>query len=97
VIEAEGSWLSWFSPLAWAQQTMVFVDLRWWPLALSLGAIVLLLALAAQLSRRRDLGSGLRSAAPGPATASAALRAPGGRVERLRWWRCARDGVVPSL
>ena len=83
VIEAEGSWLSWFSPLAWAQQTKVFVDLRWWPLALSAGAIVLLLALAAQLSRRRDLGSGLRPAAPGPATASAALRAPGGLARRL--------------
>src|SRR5699024_2854186 len=83
VIAAEGSWLSWFSPLAWAQQTTAFVDLRWWPLALSAGAIVLLLALAAQLSRRRDLGSGLRPAAPGPATASAALRAPGGLARRL--------------
>ncbi|MDN5901068.1 MAG: polyketide antibiotic transporter [Brachybacterium sp.] len=83
VIEAEGSWLSWFSPLAWAQQITVFVDLRWWPLGLSVAAIMLLLALAAQLSRRRDLGSGLRPAAPGPARASAALRAPGGLARRL--------------
>ncbi|ASK64625.1 polyketide antibiotic transporter [Brachybacterium avium] len=83
VISAEGSWLSWFSPLAWSQQIRVFVELRWWPLGLSLAAIVLLLALAAQLSRRRDLGAGLRPAAPGPATASAALRAPGGLARRL--------------
>lgn len=83
VIEAEGSWLSWFSPLAWAQQSKVFVDVRWWPLAISAGVIVVLFALAAVLSRRRDLGSGLRPAAPGPNAASAALRAPGGLARRL--------------
>lgn len=83
VIEAEGSWLSWFSPLAWAQQTRVFVDLRWWPLALSALALLALLVLAGHLSRRRDLGSGLRPAGAGPATASAALRGPAGLARRL--------------
>ncbi|MDN5685465.1 MAG: polyketide antibiotic transporter [Brachybacterium sp.] len=83
VIEEEGSWLSWFSPLAWAQQSKVFVEVRWWPLAVSVAAILVLVALAAVLSRRRDLGSGLRPAPPGPAAASAALRAPGGLARRL--------------
>lgn len=83
VIDAEGSWLSWFSPLAWAQQIRVFVDLRWWPLALSAAAIVLLLAFAAQLSRRRDLGSGLRPAPLGPGEGSPALLAGGGLARRL--------------
>ena len=83
VIDAEGSWLSWFSPLAWGQQTRVFVDLRWWPLFLSAAAVVLLLTLAAQLSRRRDLGSGLRPASPGPGTGSRALLAEGGLARRL--------------
>jgi ABC-2 type transport system permease protein len=35
VIHHTGSWLSWCSPFAWAQQTRVFVDLRWWPLAVT--------------------------------------------------------------
>ncbi|APX31980.1 polyketide antibiotic transporter [Brachybacterium sp. P6-10-X1] len=83
VIEEEGSWLSWFSPLAWAQQSRVFVEVRWWPLALSLAATIVLVGLAAVLSRRRDLGSGLRPDAPGPDAASAALRAPGGLARRL--------------
>ncbi|GAA1484958.1 ABC transporter permease [Brachybacterium fresconis] len=83
VIEEEGSWLSWFSPLAWAQQSKVFVEVRWWPLAVSVAAIFVLVALAAVLSRRRDLGSGLRPAAAGPDAASAALRAPGGLARRL--------------
>ena len=34
VINNSGSALSWFSPIAWAQQMRAFVDLRWWPFAL---------------------------------------------------------------
>ncbi|GAA1487694.1 ABC transporter permease [Brachybacterium sacelli] len=83
VLEAEGSWLSWFSPLAWAQQSKVFVDLRWWPLAVSAAAIVILFVLAGALSRHRDLGSGLRPAAAGPEAGSSALRASGGLARRL--------------
>src|SRR5699024_7091355 len=52
VIERQGSWLSWFSPFAWAQQTRVYVDLRWWPLTVSLAVIVagLVIAVAIGLS-----------------------------------------------
>ena len=32
--QTHGSWLSWTSPIGWAQQMRAFVDLRWWPLAL---------------------------------------------------------------
>lgn len=83
VIERQGSWLSWFSPLAWAQQTRVFVDLRWWPLLLSVAAVAVLLVLAGQLSHRRDVGAGLRAATGGAPSASAALLAPGGLTRRL--------------
>ena len=31
VIDPSGSALSWFSPIAWAQQMRSFVDVRWWP------------------------------------------------------------------
>ena len=48
VIEHSGSAVSWFSPIAWAQQMRAFVDLRWWPLALLgllTGGLILLAAL----------------------------------------------------
>lgn len=83
VLEAQGSWLSWFSPLAWAQQTRVYVDLRWWPLAVSLAVIAAALVIAGALSRRRDVGAGLRPASAGADRASAALLAPGGLPGRL--------------
>jgi ABC-2 type transport system permease protein len=83
VIEPRGSWLSWFSPLAWAQQTRLYVDLRWWPLLLSAVLAVLLLAGAVGLAQRRDLGAGLRQARPGPAAAPPSLLSVTGLARRL--------------
>lgn len=83
VLNAQGSWLSWFSPFAWAQQPRVFVDLRWWPLVISAAATVALLVLAGMLARQRDVGAGLRPATPGPGDASLALLTPGGLARRL--------------
>ena len=53
VIDNSGSTLSWFSPIAWAQQMRAFVALRWWPLALLalvLAPVVWLLALPFRLA-----------------------------------------------
>lgn len=83
VMDRQGSWLSWTSPFAWAQQTRVFVDLRTWPLLVGLGATAVLLVLAAVLARRRDLGAGLRPARPGRSRARAALLSPQGVAARL--------------
>jgi ABC-2 type transport system permease protein len=74
--ERHGNVLSWLSPIGWAQQMRAFVDLRWWPTALSVVAIVLLLALAAFLASRRDFGGGLVATRNGRADASAGLRSP---------------------
>jgi len=71
-----GSWLSWFSPIAWAQQQRPFVDLRWWPLLLPVAATFLLLVVARLLARRRDFGAGLIAERPGPADALWLLRSP---------------------
>ena len=58
VINNSGSALSWFSPIAWAQQMRPFVELRWWPLAL-LGLLTLgLIALAVVLESRRQYDDG---------------------------------------
>lgn len=85
VIDNQGSWLSWLSPLAWAQQTRLYVDLRWWPLALSAVAVVVLLAVTVVLAQRRDLGAGLRAPKPGPAEGSPRLLSPVGLSRRLLW------------
>jgi ABC-2 type transport system permease protein len=83
VINNQGSWLSWFSPFAWAQQTRLYVDLRWWPLAVSAVVTAGLLLLAVLLAGRRDLGAGLRAPKPGPAAAPRFLLSPAGLANRL--------------
>jgi ABC-2 type transport system permease protein len=59
VINNSGSALSWFSPIAWAQQMRSFVDLRWWPFALLVVLAVGLMALAAALESRRQYDDGV--------------------------------------
>lgn len=89
--EHHGSWLSWLSPIAWTQQTRAYVDLRLWPLGLSLVAIVVALALGAVLAGRRDLGSALLRERTHRADAAPALASPfrlALRQQRntLLWW-----------
>ncbi|MGO1621498.1 ABC transporter permease [Flaviflexus sp.] len=83
VINPEGSWLSWFSAIAWAQQTKLYVDLRWWPLTLSLALTIIVLIVAIRLNIRRDLGEGIRPTQPGPAEASTGLLSPIGIPRHL--------------
>jgi ABC-2 type transport system permease protein len=58
VIDNSGSAVSWFSPIAWAQQMRPFVDLRWWPFALLVALAAGLMALAAVLESRRQYDDG---------------------------------------
>jgi ABC-2 type transport system permease protein len=58
VINNSGSALSWFSPIAWAQQMRAFVDLRWWPFALLVAFAIALMVLAAWLESRRQYDDG---------------------------------------
>jgi ABC-2 type transport system permease protein len=59
VINNSGSALSWFSPIAWAQQMRPFVALRWWPLGLLAMLAVALAAAAVALERRRQYDDGV--------------------------------------
>ena len=91
VQQVHGSWLSWLSPIGWTQQTRAYVDVRVWPLALSVAAIVVALALGAVLASRRDLGGALLRARVGRADAAPSLTGPfalGFRQQRgtLLWW-----------
>ncbi|MDT5104178.1 MAG: polyether ionophore transport system permease protein [Mycobacterium sp.] len=58
VIDNSGSALSWFSPIAWAQQMRPFVDVRWWPLTMLVALTVGLMVLAAVLESRRQYDDG---------------------------------------
>ncbi|WP_280437076.1 ABC transporter permease [Nocardia carnea] len=89
-----GSALSWLSPLAWSQQTRAYADGRWWPLLLSLAAILVIVAVAYTLSSRRDLGAGLVPPRSGHREAPAWLNTPvmlAARLQRagLIGWTCA--------
>jgi ABC-2 type transport system permease protein len=84
-----GTPLSWFSPIAWAQQTRVFVDLRWWPLLLPVVFVVVMHVLAATLGNRRDFGAGLVASKAGRADATPSLRTPfalAWRQQRTAFW-----------
>ena len=59
VIDNSGSALSWFSPIAWAQQMRAFVDVRWWPLVLLVALALGLATLAAVLESRRQYDDGI--------------------------------------
>lgn len=58
VIDNSGSTVSWFSPIAWAQQMRAFVDLRWWPLVPLILLAIALIATAAMLEARRQYDTG---------------------------------------
>lgn len=94
VAEPGGTALSWFSPLAWVQQTAPYVYDRWWPLLLPLGFAVVLTAVGYRLSTRRDVGSSLMSTRRGRSEAHAFLGTPVGMAARalrggLRGWGVA--------
>ncbi|HEX6207826.1 MAG TPA: ABC transporter permease [Actinomycetota bacterium] len=92
--EVGGGFLSWLSPIGWAQQTRVYVDDRWWPLVPSVALAAVLVLVAFRLSTRRDFGAGLVQPRPGPASGSRLLSSPLGLAWRLQrtsvmWWSAA--------
>ncbi|MCP3740741.1 ABC transporter permease [Rossellomorea sp. BNER] len=76
--------ISWLSPIGWAQQTSVYVDNHWSPLLLSLGFTIVLVAIAYPLSTKRDVGAGMIPPRRGKASASKALTKPIGLAYRLQ-------------
>ncbi|WP_462416926.1 ABC transporter permease [Kytococcus sp. Marseille-QA3725] len=71
-----GAWGG-FSPVGWLDAVRSYgQDTRWWPLLVSLGVAVCLVAAALVLGTRRDVGASLVRPRPGPARAGAALRSP---------------------
>lgn len=84
-----GTALSWFAPLAWAQQTAPFALDRWWPLALTVAFAVVTSAIGYWLSTRRDFGASFFSVRPGSGRAPARWGTPIGwawRQQRALIW-----------
>ncbi|TDV51073.1 ABC transporter permease [Actinophytocola oryzae] len=86
------TWLSWLSPIGWAQQVRPFAGDRWWVLLYLLFFAGLVSVGAYLLVARRDHGAGLLSQRPGRPRASAALRSPLALAVRLQ-----RGGLVGWL
>ena len=79
-----GTWSSWLSPLAWAQQTAPFVLDRWWPLLLAVAFAAITTAVGYALAARRDLGASFLEARPGAREAAPWLGTPLGLAARLQ-------------
>ena len=77
-------WLTWLSPIGWAELIRSFGVIRWWILALPLLTTVALGIAAALLAARRDYDAGLLPRRPGPARAPETLRSPLGLAWRLQ-------------
>lgn len=76
--------LTWASPIGWGQQMQPFAANRWWPLVLLATLAVALLAAAAAIEARRDLGAGLLAERPGRPGAPERLTSPLGLGLRLQ-------------
>jgi ABC-2 type transport system permease protein len=78
------SWLTWLSPLGWAEEVRPFTADRWWVLALPAAAIALGVLAASGLAAYRDQGAGLMHPRPGPPVAGRLLSNPEGLAWRLQ-------------
>lgn len=78
--DGSAPFLSWFSPLGLLYNTEPFVNNYWFPVFISLGVSVFLIALALYLKHKRDMGAGLLPDRDGKRHASAFLKTPVGFV-----------------
>jgi ABC-2 type transport system permease protein len=78
------AWPSWLSPLGWGQQVRPFLHDRWWVVVVAVMASAGLVAVAAVMSSRRDIGAGVLPARRGPARAPRSLRGVFGLAWRLQ-------------
>ncbi|WP_152191886.1 ABC transporter permease [Georgenia satyanarayanai] len=75
--------LQWVSPVEWMALARPYAGERWWVLLLPAVLTLALVVLAVRLEARRDHGSGLWPARPGPARAGGLLSSPAGLAWRL--------------
>ncbi len=86
------SWLSWASPLGWAEQMQVYASPRWSVGVLFVVSAAALAGCAALLATHRDLGAGLLPARAWPATGARVAAQPARPGLATAAWRPARLG-----
>jgi ABC-2 type transport system permease protein len=69
-------WLSWLSPIGWAELIRAFGSVRWWVLMLPLVTAVILATAGALLAARRDYAAGMLPQRPGPPGAARWMSSP---------------------
>jgi ABC-2 type transport system permease protein len=74
--DVTNTWITWLSPLGWAEKAAPFGAMRWWTLLIPLAIGGLLAVVALVVAGRRDLGSALVRAGEGRPRASGWLRSP---------------------
>ncbi|GLZ31579.1 exporter of polyketide antibiotics [Lentzea sp. NBRC 105346] len=77
-------WLTWVSPLGWAEQVRAFAGDRYWVFAIPLAVFVLTIAAAAVIVTKRDVGLALLPTRLGPARGASSLRSPFALAWRLQ-------------
>ena len=80
----ELSWLSWLSPIGWAERFRPFAGEQWWVLLLPLALLLVLLVAVAALLVRRDVGAGVLPVRLGPPAAPPWLGSPLALTWRLQ-------------
>ncbi|HWD82548.1 MAG TPA: ABC transporter permease [Kribbella sp.] len=75
------AWLSYLSPIGWAQQIHPYAQNRWWLGVVMLAATIVLITVAVGLAVRRDVGAGLLPDRLGPADGT--IGSPFGLAWRL--------------
>ncbi len=79
------TWVTWLSPLGWAEKAAPFGAMRWWTLLIPLAVGGLFATLAVLIAGRRDLGSSLVRGGAGPARATRWLRSPLGLATTIHY------------
>lgn len=69
-------WLTWLSPVGWAELTRAFGSVRWWVLVLPAVTAIAAATTGALLAARRDYAAGMLPQRPGPPGAAGWLRSP---------------------
>lgn len=87
--ESGPTWLTWLSPIGWAEQVRAFAGDRYWVFAIPLTVFVVHLVVAAVLVSRRDVGLGLFATRLGPPRGAPSLRSPFALA-----WRLHRGALI---